>query len=131
MLILHQEIFVVFYCSYSLCRRQHSRNNVPQSPVPRAYAIQQNSEVVDEMLANESNYIEELTVGIQAYMTSDDQTDILELYDIFRNIQQIKDFHKNSFYNFLTNCGKDVTNTSIVFSKCIQVWFCCCLLFFK
>lgn len=86
---------------------------------------QTSTEIIQEMLAVESEYVRQLTVGIQTYLTHE-HVDITEtikgkIVKIFGNIQQIRDFHENTFYSNLSDCRHDVTKIANVFIKFTQV----------
>lgn len=83
------------------------------------------TEIILEMLANESHYIQQLTLAIQTYLTHDNAT-ITEtmkgtITKIFAIIQQIRDFHENTFSKYLSECKMDVTKVASVFIKFTQV----------
>lgn len=83
--------------------------------------VQQSTEIIDEMLINERNYVEELSIGIESYLTAVRQADVTEIYDIFEIIEQIKDYHKDSFCVFLKDCETNVSQIATIFLKCMQV----------
>lgn len=74
------------------------------------------------MLINERNYFGELNIGIASYLTTVKQADISEIYNIFEVMEQIKDYHKDSFYVFLKNCDASVSEIATFFLKCMQVY---------
>ncbi|XP_037031453.1 proto-oncogene DBL-like isoform X2 [Bradysia coprophila] len=85
---------------------------------------QTSSEIIHEMLATESEYIRQLSVGIETYIPND-HTDIIEtlrekIRKIFGNIRQIRDFHENTFYGQLSDCKDDITKLANVFIKFTQ-----------
>lgn len=82
------------------------------------------TEIIQEMLINESDYARQLTIGIQTYLTYDvtiTETIREKIAKIFGNIQQIRDFHENTFYLNLTECKNDVTKIANIFIKYTQV----------
>lgn len=93
--------------------------------VVHVHVHQSSAEIIQEMLTNESDYVRQLTVGIQTYLTHD-HANITEavkgkIIKIFGNIQQIRDFHENTFYSYLSDCRNDVTKIANVFIKFTQV----------
>lgn len=85
--------------------------------------VQQSSaEIIQEMLANECDYIGQLTTGIRTYLNHDVTEAMKEtITKIFGNMQQIKDFHENTFYLNLSDCQNDVGKIANVFIKFTQV----------
>lgn len=85
---------------------------------------QTSAEIVQEMLTIEMEYIRQLTVGIETYLTYDhaDITDAIKekIRKIFGNIRQIRDFHENTFYSNLSHCRDDITKLANVFIKFTQ-----------
>lgn len=104
-------------------------NKIPTSTFPReeihTFTVHQSSaEIIQEMLTNESDYVAQLSTGIQMYLT--DHANITEatkgkIFKIFGNIQQIRDFHENTFYLNLSDCKDDVTKIANIFIKFTQV----------
>ncbi|KAG4068539.1 hypothetical protein HA402_004880 [Bradysia odoriphaga] len=81
-------------------------------------------EIIHDMLTTESEYIRQLTVGIETYIPNDhtDITDAIKekVRKIFGNIRQIRDFHENTFYGQLYDCKDDITKLANVFIKFTQ-----------
>lgn len=106
-----------------------NKTPLPTSTNPRDEAVtlvnRSATEIIQEMLANESDYFGQLTIGIQTYMAHDTITSSDTLREnvskIFGNIQQIRDFHENTFHSALKDCGNDITKIANVFSKFAQV----------
>lgn len=76
------------------------------------------------MLTNERSYVGELSIGIESYLTCETggrQANISKIYDISEIMEQVKDYHKDSFYVFLKNCESNVSEIATVFLKCMQV----------
>lgn len=77
------------------------------------------SHVIQEVIDLERNYIKRLERGIEIYI--DQGVEIIE--DVFRheyknlfsNLKQIHDFHKNQLYRSLVACNEDVFNIANVF----------------
>lgn len=99
--------------------------NVTLITAAHVHVHQSSAEIIQEMLTNESDYVRQLTVGIQTYLTHD-HVNITEtvkgkIIKIFGNIQQIRDFHENTFNSYLSDCRNDVTKIANVFIKFTQV----------
>lgn len=94
---------------------QCSTEIMPQSP----------ADIIQEMLTNESDYVRQLTNGIRMYLNHENEniTETIKgkIIKMFGNIQQIRDFHENTFYSYLSDCKDDVTKIANVFIKFTQV----------
>lgn len=82
--------------------------------------------IVHELIDNEKTYIEKLTQGIKIYVEplfSKNLPPSLrgQVYNIFANIVQIRDFHEKTFYPSLLACNGDVEALSDTFSLIITV----------
>ncbi|KAJ6647320.1 Rho guanine nucleotide exchange factor 25 [Pseudolycoriella hygida] len=86
---------------------------------------QSSTEIIEEMLANEKDYVRRLSIAIQTYLTHDDPDNPTEavktkIVKIFGNFQQIRDFHENTFYLHISDCKNDVTKLANLFTKFTQ-----------
>lgn len=86
---------------------------------------QSSADIIQEMITNENDYIRQLTMAIQIYLTHD-HINVTEevrgkISKIFGNFQQIKDFHENTFCPNLLECTDNVTKMANVFIKFTQV----------
>lgn len=82
--------------------------------------------IVQELLENEKTYIDKLTTGIKVYVEPLRGKNLPpslrgQMYYIFANIVQIRDFHEQMFYPSLLGCNSDVQKLSDTFSQYIQV----------
>ncbi len=82
--------------------------------------------IVQELIDNEKTYIDKLTTGIRNYVEPLGGKNLPpslrgQMYNIFANIVQIRDFHEQTFYPSLLACNGDVIALSDTFSKFIQV----------
>ncbi|KAJ6647321.1 Pleckstrin likey domain-containing family G member 4B, partial [Pseudolycoriella hygida] len=81
--------------------------------------------IVQELIENEKTYIDKLTIGIKNYVEPLSGNDLPrslrgQMYNIFANIVQIRDFHESKFYPSLLSCNGDVVALSDTFSMFIQ-----------
>lgn len=81
---------------------------------------------MQELIENEKVYIDKLTTGIKTYVEPLFGKNIPrslrgQVYYIFGNIVQMRDFHEKTFYPSLLACNGDVIALSDTFSKFIQV----------
>lgn len=83
------------------------------------------AEIIQEIMIVESEYIRQLTVGIDTYLANYhlDITEAIKekIGKIFGNIRQIRDFHQNTFYSNLSYCKDDITKLANIFIKFTQV----------
>lgn len=98
--------------------------HVEVSPLPstvKSTSVQ----IIQEMLTNETEYVRQLTVGIQTYLHPNqvNTTEAVKgtIAKLFGNIQQIRDFHENTFHANLSECKNDVTRIANLFIKFTQV----------
>lgn len=82
--------------------------------------------IVQELIENERTYIDKLTTGITNYVQVLSCKDLPrslrgQVYNIFGNIVQIRDFHEQKFYPSLLTCNGDIIGLSDTFSNYIQV----------
>lgn len=82
--------------------------------------------IVQELVENEKTYIDKLTTGIKNYVEPLSSRNVPrtlrgQMYNIFANIVQIRDFHEQKFYPSLLSCNGDVVALSDTFSLYIQV----------
>lgn len=82
--------------------------------------------IVQELIENEKTYIDKLTNGIRIYVEPLFGKELPrslrgQMYNIFANVVQIRDFHEQTFYPNLLSCNGDVIALSDTFSKFIQV----------
>lgn len=110
---------------YEKVANKRPTSTVSNEEIHKFVLHQTSAEIIQEMLANESDYITQLTTGIQTYLTHDHHniTETIKgtIWKIFGNIQQIRDFHDNTFYLKLSDCNNDVTKIANIFIKFTQV----------
>lgn len=110
---------------YEKIANKISTGTVQHEEIRTLVVHQSSAEIIQEMLTNESDYVRKLTTGIQTYLTLDHPS-ITEqikgkIIKMFGNIQQIRDFHENTFFLYLSDCKNDVTKLANVFIKFTQV----------